>query len=231
MPKISPIDWSLYLVTDSRQSRGRSNLEIIQAAVRGGATVVQLREKEMSSRAFYEEGLKIKKFLKHAGVAFLINDRVDMALALDADGVHLGKNDIPLPVARELLGSHKIIGMSVEHPNEVVTAERDGADYLGASPIYTTPTKPELETGLGLPGLREIRQRTKLPLIAIGGMNRQTTAEVIAAGANGVAVVSAIVAANDPETATRAILEQVRKGRTRCVNPDYSGVKRPVRHQ
>jgi thiamine-phosphate pyrophosphorylase len=178
---------------------------------------VQLREKEMTSRSFYEEGLQIRDFLKHAGVLFLINDRVDMALALEADGVHLGKNDIPVPIARKLLGKDKVIGMSVEHPNEVEAAERDGADYLGASPIYTTPTKPELETGLGLKGLREIRLRTGLPVIAIGGMNQRTTADVIAAGADGVAVVSAIVAADDPETATREILEQVKIGRTRSV--------------
>ena len=217
MRKLSFIDWSLYLVTDSRQSRGRSNLEIIQAAVRGGATVVQLREKEMTSQTFYEEGLQIGKFLKQTGVMFLINDRVDMVLALDADGVHLGKNDMPVSVARKLLGYDKIIGRSVEHPDEVEAAERDGADYLGASPIYTTPTKPELETGLGLEGLRKIRQKTPLPVIAIGSMNQRTVADVIAAGADGVAIVSAIVAADDPETAAREILEQVIIGRTRAV--------------
>jgi len=215
MPKTPPIDWSLYLVTDSRQSRARCNLEIIRAAVRGGVTVVQLREKEMNSQTFYEEGLQIRKFLKQAGVIFLINDRVDMALALDADGVHLGKNDMPVPIARKLLGNDKIIGRSVEHPDEVEAAERDGADYLGASPIYTTPTKPELETGLGLEGLRKIRQKTQLPVIAIGGMNQRTVADVIATGADGVAVVSAIVAADDPETATREIMEQVKIGRTK----------------
>ena len=215
MPKFTHVDWSLYLVTDSCQSQGRSNLEIIQASVRGGATVVQLREKEMTSRTFYEKGLQIREFLKQAGVLFLINDRVDMVLALDADGVHLGKNDMPVPIARKLLGNDKIIGMSVEHPDEVEAAERDGADYLGASPIYTTPTKPELETGLGLEGLRKIRQRTQLPVIAIGSMNQRTVADVIAAGADGVAVVSAIVAADDPEIAAREILEQVKIGRTK----------------
>ena len=209
------IDWSLYLVTDSRQSRGRSNLDIITAAVQGGATVVQLREKDWTSRRFYEEGLRIRDFLRDNGILFLINDRVDMAMALDADGVHLGKDDMPIYVAHKLLGDEKIIGMSVEHPDEVEAAQRAGADYLGASPIYTTPTKPELETGLGLDGLCDIRKRTTLPVIAIGSMNRKTTADVIAAGADGVAVVSAIVAADDPEQASREILVEVRTGRAR----------------
>jgi thiamine-phosphate pyrophosphorylase len=215
MGRIDTIDWSLYLVTDSRQSRGRSNLEIVQAAVRGGATVVQLREKEMTTRQLLVEGRQIRDFLRSAGVVFLVNDRVDVALALDADGVHLGKDDIPVTTARRLLGKAKIIGMSVEHPDELEATVASGADYLAASPIYTTPTKPELETGLGLEGLREIRKRTSLPIVAIGGMNRQTAGDVIAAGADGVAVVSAIVAADDPETAAREILIEVQRGRER----------------
>ena len=209
----SNIDWSLYLVTDRDLSRGRSTLDIVKAAVRGGVTVVQLREKTADSRQFYEEVFAIRDFLRDAGVLFLINDRVDMVQALDADGVHLGKSDLPFRVAREILGDQKIIGMSVEHPDEVETAVRDGADYLGVSPIYTTPTKPELDKGLGLEGLREIRKRTDLPLIGIGSMNRNTAADVIANGADGVAVVSAIVAADDPEQAAREILEQVKIGR------------------
>jgi len=212
---VHSIDWSLYLVTDSRQSRGRSNLEIVQAAVRGGVTVVQLREKEMTTRQLLAEGRRIRELLRSVGVAFLVNDRVDIALALDADGVHLGKNDMPVETARRLLGDHKIIGMSVEHPDEAEAAVDSGADYLAASPIYITPTKPELETGLGLQGLREIRRRTSLPVIAIGGMNRHTAADVILAGADGVAVVSSIVAADDPETAARDILHEVQAAKAR----------------
>jgi len=177
--------------------------------------VVQLREKEMTTRQLLVEGRQIRDFLRSAGVVFLVNDRVDVALALDADGVHLGKDDIPVTTARRLLGKAKIIGMSVEHPDELEATVASGADYLAASPIYTTPTKPELETGLGLEGLREIRKRTSLPIVAIGGMNRQTAGDVIAAGADGVAVVSAIVAADDPETAAREILIEVQRGRER----------------
>ena len=215
MQRLRLIDWSLYLVTDSRQSKGRSNLEIIRSAVRGGVTIVQLREKDMTTRELLEEGGRIKELLDNHHVLFLINDRVDVALALDADGVHLGKNDMPVTTARDLLGDDKIIGMSVEHPDEVESVVASGADYVAASPIYTTPTKPELETGLGLTGLREIRGRTALPLIAIGGMNLQTAADVITAGADGVAVVSAIVAADDAEDATRKILTQVQNGKAR----------------
>ncbi len=211
----SNIDWSLYLVTDRDLSRGRSTLDIVKAAVRGGVTVVQLREKSADTRQFYEEGLAIRNFLREEGVLFLINDRVDMVQALDADGVHLGKNDMPVRVAREILGNQRIIGMSVEHRDEVEAAVHYNADYLGVSPIYTTPTKPELDTGLGLEGLREIRKRTDLPLIGIGSMNRNTATDVIANGADGVAVVSAIVAADDPEQAAREILEQVQIGRVK----------------
>ena len=209
----SQIDWSLYLVTDRELSRGRSTLDIVKAAVLGGVTVVQLREKSADTLQFYKEGLAIRDFLNKAGVLFLINDRVDMVQALDADGVHLGKSDLPVPVARRILGNQKIIGMSVEHPDEVDAAVRNGADYLAVSPIYTTPTKPELDAGLGLEGLREIRKRTDLPLIGIGSMNRNTAADVIANGADGMAVVSAIVSADDPEQAAREILEQVQIGR------------------
>jgi thiamine-phosphate pyrophosphorylase len=199
--KLQDIDYSLYLVTDRGLSRGRSNIEIVTAAVRGGATVVQLREKDCTTREFIEQALALKKFLKGHGVPLIINDRVDVAQAVKADGVHLGQTDMPLGLAKKILGESMIIGISAESLQDAIEAEKDGADYLGVSPIYATPTKTDTAPALGLEGLREIRKAVRLPLVAIGGLNTKTAADVIRSGADGVAVVSAIVAADDPESA------------------------------
>jgi thiamine-phosphate pyrophosphorylase len=199
--KTQNIDYSLYLVTDRGLARGRSNIQIVTAAVRGGATVVQLREKDCSTRQFIEQGLAIKEFLKDHGVPLIINDRVDVAQAVKADGVHLGQTDMPLGLAKKILGDAMIIGISAESLQDAIEAEKGGADYLGVSPIYATPTKTDTVPPLGLEGLREIREAVKLPLVGIGGLNTENVADVIRNGADGVAVVSAIVAADDPQTA------------------------------
>ena len=199
--KTGNIDYSLYLVTDRGLARGRSTLEIISAAVHGGATVVQLREKDCTTRDFIEQALTIKEFLKDRGVPLIINDRVDVAQAVRADGVHLGQTDMPLGLAKKVLGDSMIIGISAESLEDAVEAEKGGADYLGVSPIYATPTKTDTAPPLGLEGLREIRKTVRLPIVGIGGLNRDNAAEVIRNGADGVAVVSAIVAADDPQTA------------------------------
>jgi thiamine-phosphate pyrophosphorylase len=141
MSEKEKVDYSLYLVTDRALSLGRSNLEVIEAAVSGGVTLVQLREKEASTQEFYQEGLKIKDYLEAAHIPLIINDRIDIALALDADGVHLGQEDMPVDVARKILGPHKIIGASVFTKEEAAAAESMGADYLGLSPIFVTTTK------------------------------------------------------------------------------------------
>ncbi len=209
--KTGNIDYSLYLVTDRGLARGRSTLEIVSAAVRGGATVVQLREKDCSTRDFIEQGLAIKEFLKDRGVPLIINDRVDVAQAVKADGVHLGQTDMPLGMAKKILGDSMIIGISAESLQDAVEAENGGADYLGVSPIYATPTKTDTAAPLGLEGLREIRKAVRLPLVGIGGLNRDNAAEVIRSGADGVAVVSAIVAADDPQTAADAIKQTIKE--------------------
>ena len=209
--KTENIDYSLYLVTDRGLARGRSTLEIVSAAVHGGATVVQLREKDCSTRNFIEQGLAIKEFLKDHGVPLIINDRVDVAQAVEADGVHLGQTDMPLGVAKKILGDSMIIGISAESLQDAIEAEKGGADYLGVSPIYATPTKTDTAPPLGLEGLREIRKAVRLPLVGIGGLNRDNAAEVIRSGADGVAVVSAIVAADDPQTAADAIKQTIKE--------------------
>jgi thiamine-phosphate pyrophosphorylase len=207
------IDYSLYLVTDRGLSRGRATLDIVRAAVRGGVTCVQLREKTCSTREFIAEALAIRNFLKSHGIPFIINDRVDVALAVGADGVHLGQTDMPLAMARAILGRSHIIGVSAESLRDAAEAEAGGADYLGVSPIFVTATKTDTAAPLGLEGLRAIRRTVNLPLVAIGGVGTANAAEVIASGADGVAVVSAIVTAADPEFAARELARQIAQAR------------------
>jgi thiamine-phosphate pyrophosphorylase len=211
--KLQCVDYSLYLVTDRGLSRGRSTLEIVSAAVDGGATVVQLREKDCSTRDFIEQALAIKDFLKDRGVPMIINDRVDVAQAVEADGVHLGQTDMPLETAKKILGDTMIIGISAESLPDAIAAEQGGADYLGVSPIYATPTKTDTAPPLGLEGLREIRKTVRIPLVGIGGLNRDNAAEAIRNGADGVAVVSAIVAAGNPQEAADALKQIITRAR------------------
>ena len=207
------MDYSLYLVTDRPLCRGRDLIEVVMEAVEGGVTLVQLREKAASTREFLREGIRLRNHLKERGIPLIINDRLDIALALHADGVHLGKDDMPYETAREFLGPQKIIGLSAESVEDAITADQKGADYIGVSPIFTTPTKPELETGLGMEGIKRIREKIPLPLVAIGGINASNCRLALESGADGVAVVSAICSAEDPREAARAIREEVRRGK------------------
>jgi thiamine-phosphate pyrophosphorylase len=203
------VDYSLYLVTDRALSLGRSNLEVIQAAVRGGVTLVQLREKEATTKEFYQEGLKIRAYLKTRDIPLIINDRIDMALALDAEGVHLGQEDMPIDAARKILGPQKIIGASVFTPEEAKIAEALGADYLGLSPIFVTETKPELTQHLGIKGIPLLKEAVRIPVVGIGSMSESNAYEAVKAGLDGVAVVSAICSREDPRAAAEAIKKEV----------------------
>jgi thiamine-phosphate pyrophosphorylase len=207
------VDYSLYLVTDRKLSLGRSTLEVVRQAVEGGVTAVQLREKEMDSREFYLEALGIRKYLRERGIPLIINDRIDIALAVDADGAHVGQEDLPLSVARKILGPGKIIGASVFTPEEARQAEAMGADYLGLSPIFVTSTKPELTNQIGLEGIGPIRRATRLPIIGIGSMNEGNAFSVIQAGLNGIAVVSAICGKPDVRAAAERIKREVLRAR------------------
>ena len=209
--KLQTIDYSLYLVTDRGLARGRSTLEIVRAAANGGVTCVQLREKDCSTLEFIEQALSIKEYLSARGIPLIINDRIDVAQAVKADGIHLGQTDMPLDMARAIVEDSMLIGISAESLEDAIEAEKGGADYLGVSPIYATPTKTDTAPPLGLEGLRQIRAAVKIPLVGIGGLNRENAAEVIRNGADGVAVVSAIVAAEDPEAAA-AELNQLISG-------------------
>ena len=203
------IDYSLYLVTDRALSLGRSTVEVVRAAIRGGVSCVQLREKGCSTREFMDEARLLKALLAGTGVPLFINDRLDVALAVGADGVHLGQNDLAIADARRLVGNRMIIGISAESVADAIRAEAEGADYIGASPVFTTSTKTDTAPPLGLDGLRAIRRAVRLPLVAIGGIDADNAAQVLRAGADGLAVVSAIVSAPCPRTAAAAIRQQI----------------------
>ena len=208
------MDYSVYLVTDRGLARGRTTYEIVRAAVKGGVSCVQMREKLCSTREFIDEALTIRSFLADHGVPLIINDRVDVALAVGADGVHLGQSDMALQTARQLVPQGMIVGISAESVSDAVAAQKGGADYLGISPIYATPTKTDTAEPLGLEGLKAIRSTVDLPLVGIGGLNANNADAVIKNGADGVAVVSAIVGADDPEAATRDLVNIVKRAKS-----------------
>ncbi len=195
----------LYLVTD-RTLCGEKNLEeVVIQAVRGGVSYVQLREKGISTRSFVEEALRIKKILTPQKVPLIINDRVDVALACDADGVHIGQEDMPYETARKLLGPRAIIGLSVETWEDVIASQALDVSYIGVSPVFPTPTKTDTKEAWGLEGLTRIKAFSRHPLVAIGGIHESNIRDVVMAGAQCVAVVSAICAADNPETSARQL--------------------------
>lgn len=205
------VDFSLYLVTDRTLSLGRSTIDIVRAAVAGGVTCVQLREKKCATRFFIEEARLIKELLTkiNPAVPLIINDRLDVALAVGADGVHLGQTDMAAVDARRLIGSSCIMGISAESVADAIRAENEGADYIGISPVFATTTKDDTVEPLGLQGIQAIRAAVSLPLVGIGGITADNTAKVIRAGADGIAVVSAIVGSPSPEDAARALKTQI----------------------
>ncbi len=207
----------LYLVTDRDLCGGRPLDEIVLAAVRGGAACVQLREKNLSTRSFVEEARSIKALLSPFQVPLIINDRIDVALAVEAEGVHIGQEDIPYPLARVILGRGTIIGLSVETWDDVEQAEEWDVDYLGVSPVFETPTKTDTRGSWGLEGIARIRAYSRHPLIAIGGLNGTNAGAAMQAGADGIAVVSAICAAPDPFLASRELCRIIDDSRS-CPN-------------
>lgn len=204
------IDWTLCLIADTGFSAGRDILPIVEEAVRSGVTLIQLRSKDFPSRDFFDLGLNLSRLLKPLNIPLIINDRADIALACSASGVHLGQDDLPLSAARQLLDPDKIIGISVNTVSEAQAAEKGGADYLGVGPVYPTSTKKGLKTVLGIQGLKIIRDRVRLPILAIGGIDAENGGEVMASGADGAAVISAILGAEDIGRATRELLEALR---------------------
>ena len=180
--------------------------DIVEKAVSGGVTMVQLREKTADTHTFLERAFALKRLLQSTGVPLIINDRVDIALAVDADGVHLGQSDMPVTIARQLLGPDKIIGLSVENFEQIKEANRLDIQYIGISPIFATPTKTDTKTPFGLEGARQAVALSTHPTIGIGGINASNIAAVRATGLDGVAVVSAIICAPDPKKAAQELL-------------------------
>lgn len=203
------LDLSLYLVTDRELCKG-DFLKTISEAVKGGVTVVQLREKDCSTRDFIDLAIQVKGILEPYKVPLIINDRIDIALAVNADGVHIGQSDMPYSIARELLGDNKIIGLSVENIEEAKEANKLDVDYIAISPIFSTPTKDDTAPEFGLDGAKGVVEITKHKVVAIGGINRKNLAQIMQTGIDGVAVVSAIVSYSDPKSASAELLSIIK---------------------
>jgi thiamine-phosphate diphosphorylase len=212
---VNPERLSLYLVTDPELAGTRGVLEVCRRALRAGVRLIQLRDKRARDEELVAQARALRELCREHGAWLLVNDRVDIAAAAGADGVHLGQDDAPPEEARRKLGSSAIVGVSVRTPEEARRAEQAGADYIAANLVYPTATKTDLPGPIGLEGVRALRRASRLPLVAIGGINAGNASEVVAAGADGVAVVSAVMAAADPAAACRELLDAVAKGRCR----------------
>lgn len=212
-PAPRPFDLSVYLVTDAALCGARGVPAVVERAVAGGATMVQLRDKEASTRVLLEEALALLALLRPLGIPLIVNDRVDVALAAGADGVHVGQDDMPALPARRLIGEGLLLGVSVGSEAEARGVDPGLVDYAGIGPVFATATKPDAGAALGLDRVRALRRMLPVPAVGIGGIDAGNAAAVVRAGADGVAVVSAICAAADPQAAAEAVAAAVRHGR------------------
>jgi thiamine-phosphate diphosphorylase len=205
------LQWQLYIITDRELGRNRSHQEIARQAIAAGAAVIQLRDKTASGQELFETARELRKLTRDTHTSLIINDRIDIALAVDADGVHVGQEDIPAAVARKLIGNRRILGVSAGTVQEAIEAEQQGADYLGAGPVFEArSTKVDAGEARGTDLVREIRKHSKIPVIAIGGIKPDNLTQVFQAGASGAAVISAIVTADNIENETRKFLEVIK---------------------
>ena len=194
-------DLLLYLCTDRALALGRPIMEAVEAAIDGGVTMVQLREKNISSREFYELALELRALTKRRRLPLVINDRLDIALAVEADGLHIGQSDLPLEAARRIAGKDMFIGVSAGNVEEAVAAERGGADYLGAGAVFSTGSKTDAGDAIGLEALAAICGAVRLPVIGIGGIGPASAQAVMRTGAAGIAVISAVISQPDIKAA------------------------------
>ncbi len=208
--------FGVYVVTDRFINPNRSHVDIAKAAVAGGASLIQLRDKEATTRQLLEWAKVIRDLTRKTDTLFIVNDRVDIALASDADGIHVGDDDMPVPVARRLLGEGKIIGRSVANEDEALKAIAEGADYVSIGSIFATSTKPDAGEPIGVEAIRLVRKVLPhdYPLVAIGGINLQNAASVFEAGADAVAVISAVACSDDPVDAVRQLKQLWEKFRS-----------------
>lgn len=202
------VDYSLYLVTDTEMCPREKLFDYVEAAVHGGVTMVQLREKNISTREFYNEAKALKELLRQYKVPLIINDRLDIALAVDADGLHIGQSDLPADITRRVWGEGKILGLSAGTLSEAKAAVRDMADYIGVGAVFHTSTKADAQD-IAPETLLEIRENTNVPIIAIGGINEDNVLKLKGSGVDGIAVVSAIMASGDPYGAAHRLKERV----------------------
>jgi len=207
------IDWTFCLIADVDAAAGRALVQIVDESVGAGATLIQLRAKSIPTRQIFDLAKGLVSLLRPKHIPLIINDRIDIALASKADGVHLGQSDLSLSSSREILGKQRIIGISANSLSEAMTAEADGADYIGAGPVFPTHTKIDTGHILGIEGFKAIRKKVRIPLLAIGGIHAKNISEVIASGADGVAVISAVLGSEDVRTATGQLIDIVRHSR------------------
>jgi thiamine-phosphate pyrophosphorylase len=216
------IQLALHVLTDREWSRGRDTLTVATATLDGGATVIQLRDKKASTRTLVEEGLALRALTRERGALLIVNDRIDVALAVEADGAHVGQDDdMPIALARKLLGPDRILGVSAGNLEDATTAVAGGADYLGVGPIYATNTKSDAGQPIGLALLSELARRYSIPLVAIGGIQAENAAAVVQSGATGIAVISAVVSTEDVVAATRRLRDAIN-----CMGCNSFGVRR-----
>lgn len=203
-----PVNYTLYLVTDRKILKGRDIFEAVEAAVKGGVTLLQLREKNISTSDFYNLALKMKTITTHYNIPLIINDRLDIALAIDADGLHIGQDDMPIEVARRLLGKNKLLGYSVSNAKEAIYGEKNGADYLGAGPVYPTGSKSDAGKPIGTYGLKIIRNSVSIPIVGIGGISLSNISQVKTTGIDGISLISAILGNNDIEKSSKILFNK-----------------------
>ncbi|MBM3238163.1 thiamine phosphate synthase [Candidatus Poribacteria bacterium] len=198
----------LYVITDYALSKGRLITKVVAKAIAGGAGIIQLRDKESTAKKLIKDGLALRELTKEKNVIFIVNDRVDVALAVDADGVHLGQDDFPINLARKIIGEDKIIGVSVGSVEEAIHAVKDSADYISIGSIFPTQTKPDAGDAVGTQIITEIKKYITVPLVAIGGITADNIGEVAKAGADCAAVISAVAGADDIEEAARCLIRR-----------------------
>jgi thiamine-phosphate pyrophosphorylase len=203
------IDFSLYLITDRMQTAGRALPAVVADALRGGLRAVQLREKDLAAAQLFELAVELRLITREYGAKLLINDRIDVALAVSADGVHLGKAGLPVPEARRILGRERLIGYSAHSADEAVQAQLDGADFITLGPVYHTLSKAQYGEPLGLSELSETARLVTIPVFALGGVKHASVAEVLSSGCHGVALISAIMAALNPRAETELLLRTI----------------------
>lgn len=203
------LGFNLYLITDRTQAGGVRLIDIVEDALRGGVRGVQLREKDLSSRELYELAYDLRKLTTRYGAKLIINDRVDIALAVDADGVHLAMTSMPIHRVRKLIGSSRLIGLSCHNQVNALMAQENGADFITFGPVYYTPSKANYGKPVGIEKLAAVTELLEIPVFALGGIKQENIPEVIAAGAAGIALVSAIIASDDPRSEAAAMLAQL----------------------